>query len=273
MKTRISNKLKKILKIINKPQMKILPGQLAFFIVMSIFPVVTLIGVISTFFNISIDSLVDIMQKTLPTQVSNTLIPFITGNGIDLKVGFSMIAGFIIASNGAYSLIIASNELYNIDNSNYIKRRIKALVLTILLVVLIIFAIVVVAFGDKIINFITSLEFLKSLMTPIKTIYFILKIPGTFLIVLFIIKLIYVIAPDSKIPSKHTTKGALFTTIGVTIATLLYSYYVANFSNYDIFYGSLTNIVVMMMWVYLISYIIVIGISINTSSYSMEKNE
>ena len=135
MKIQISNKLKKILKIINKPQMKILPGQLAFFIVMSIFPVLTLIGVIATFFNISIDSLVDIMQKALPTQVSNTLIPFITGNGIDLKVGFSMIAGFIIASNGAYSLIIASNELYNIDNSNYIKRRIKALVLTILLVV------------------------------------------------------------------------------------------------------------------------------------------
>ena len=54
--------------------------------------------------------------------------------------------------------------------------------------------------------------------------------------------------------------------------TLIYSYYVANFSNYDIFYGGLTNIVIMMMWIYLISYIIVIGISINTHAY-VEKDE
>ena len=80
------------------------------------------------------------------------------------------------------------------------------------------------------------------------------------------------ITPDSKIPSKDTTKGALFTTFGVTIVTLIYSYYVANFSNYDIFYGGLTNIVIMMMWIYLISYIIVIGISINTHAY-VEKDE
>jgi len=273
MKKQIKSKLKKILKIINKPQMKILPGQLAFFMVMSIFPVVALIGLIAASFNISIDMLVDAMKNTLPLEVSNTLLPFITGNGLDLKIGFSMIIGFLIASNGAYSLIIVSNQLYDIDDSNYIKRRIKAFILTILLVVLIIFIIIGLAFGDKIIHFIIGLNFLKAISMPIEIIYSLLKIPVSFLIVLFIIKLIYVIAPDSKVPSKYTTKGAIFTTIGVTLVTLIYSYYVANFSNYNIFYGSLTNIVVMMMWIYLISYIIVIGISINIESYKNQKNE
>lgn len=264
---------KKLFQIILKPEMKILPGQLAFFLVMSVFPIFGLIGFIASIFNISIDSLISFMQNTMPGSLSEILIPFIQGTGLDLKIGISLITGFIIASNGVYSLIITSNQLYGIDNSNYIKRRIKSIFLTILLVLLVIFIIVVLGFGNQIITFITSLKILTSISETIKILFMILKIPFTFLVMLFIIKLIYVVTLDSKVASKHTTKGALFATLGITLTTLLYSYYVANFSKYDIFYGSLTNIVVMMMWLYLISYIIVIGISINTASYNIEKNE
>lgn len=103
---KISIYFKKLLSIINKPEMKILPGQLAFFLVMSVFPILTLIGLVATSFNISMDTLIEFMRKVMPLEVSETLIPFIQGNGIDLKIGFSMIIGFIIASNGAQSLIV-----------------------------------------------------------------------------------------------------------------------------------------------------------------------
>ena len=96
---KISIYFKKLLSIINKPEMKILPGQLAFFLVMSVFPILTLIGLVATSFNISMDTLIEFMRKVMPLEVSETLIPFIQGNGIDLKIGFSMIIGFIIASN------------------------------------------------------------------------------------------------------------------------------------------------------------------------------
>ena len=83
----------------------------------------------------------------------------------------------------------------------------------------------------------------------------------------FNVKLIYTIAPDWKILSKHTTKGAIFTTISWIVVVQIYSYWVSNFSNYDIFYGSLSNIVVLMLLMYIISYILVIGIAINVRSY------
>ena len=158
---KISIYFKKLLSIINKPEMKILPGQLAFFLVMSVFPILTLIGLVATSFNISMDTLIEFMRKVMPLEVSETLIPFIQGNGIDLKIGFSMIIGFIIASNGAQSLIVTSNRLYNIKDSNYLSRRIKALFLTILLVLLTIFTIVVLAFGDNIISFISNIGIFK----------------------------------------------------------------------------------------------------------------
>ncbi|MCM1370802.1 MAG: YihY/virulence factor BrkB family protein [Clostridium sp.] len=263
---------KKLFRIINRPDMKVLPGHLAFFLVMSIFPVFTLIGFFSSLFNLSIDSLTNLLSTAIPKDVSGLLISFITGS-LDFKVGFSMLAGFIIASNGAYSLIVTSNQLYKLDSSNYIKRRIKAILLTILLLVLFIFLIVVFAFGNDIIRFLSNIGFLNGVINIIMKVYQIFKIPLGLLIVFLIIKIIYATTPDSRVPGKYTTNGAIFTTVVGALVTIIYSYYVDNFSNYGLFYGSLTNIVVLMMYLYFISYIIVIGISINANNYNIEKSE
>ena len=77
----------------------------------------------------------------------------------------------------------------------------------------------------------------------------------------------YTIAPDEEIPSKFMNKGALFTTISWIVITFGYSYYVTNFANYSIFYGSLSGIIVMMIWIYLLSFIFVMGIAINAEEY------
>ena len=54
-------------------------------------------------------------------------------------------------------------------------------------------------------------------------------------------------APDKQIPSVHVNRGAGFTTICWTVVTLIYSFYINNFSHYDLFYGSLANIIILML--------------------------
>ena len=63
------------------------------------------------------------------------------------------------------------------------------------------------------------------------------------------------------------TRGAVFTSLGWILVTAIYSYYVNHFANYDIFYGGLSNLIIMMMWIYIIAYIFVIGIAINVETY------
>ena len=70
-------------------------------------------------------------------------------------------------------------------------------------------------------------------------------------------------APDKKIPSRNVNVGAIFATGGWIIITMVYSYYINNYANYSIFYGALANIVILMLWVYLLSYIFVIGLAMN----------
>ena len=81
------------------------------------------------------------------------------------------------------------------------------------------------------------------------------------------VKLIYTLAPDKKISSKYVNIGAAFTTIGWTFVTAIYSYYANNMANYALFYGNMSNIIILMIWIYIISYIFVIGILINANEY------
>ncbi|MDD3392978.1 MAG: YihY/virulence factor BrkB family protein, partial [Bacilli bacterium] len=186
-------------------------------------------------------------------------------------VGFFMITGFILASNGPHSIIIASNTLYSTENANYINRRIKSFVLSIILVILLVFIIVVLGFGNMIVKAIMDMDFLKNISDNLYFIFVLLKWPIAFILIFFTIKVIYTIAPDMNIRSKDVNIGSLFTTLCFMLATAVYSYYVTNFANYDIFYGSLSNIIILMMWIYILSYVLVLGIAINALYYQMAK--
>lgn len=264
---KIKNYLKRLYEMIVTPSMSYLPGNLAFFIVLSIFPILTLIGFISFKFGLSLGAVENAINNALPQNIANVLDPFIQGKGLDSNLLIFMIIGFFLASNGSDAIILTSNNLYGFPNSTYLKRRIKAIFMTILLILLFIFLLVFIGFGNTIINFILSFLKDQKLVDLIYSIFIILKWPFAILIIFFNVKLIYTIAPDWKIMSKHTTKGAIFTTVSWIVVVEIYSFWITHFSRYDLFYGSLSNIAIFMLLIYIISYILALGIAINVKSY------
>lgn len=259
--------INKLISIIRKPEMKVLPGNIAFFLVLSIFPIISLCGVVANIFSVSLDSVISFLSDFLPNGVSYVLIPYISGNGIDIHVGISILTGYLVASNGAHSIIVSCNTLYGFKHSNYIKRRIKSLFVTILLVLLFVFSLIVLAFGNSILKFILSFNIFGNIGDNVYYMFLLLKWPFAIVFIFFMIKMIFIVCPDSFIKGSITTRGALFTTLAWIMSTFIYSFYVNHFSNYDIFYGSLSNIIIMIMWIYILAYSLVIGVAINVQSY------
>lgn len=259
--------LKKLFKLFTRPELKVLPGNIAFFLVLSIFPIITLSGYLASFFNVSLNSVIDLFYRILPDNISDILVSYITGNGMDFHVGFSIITGYIVASNGAQSIIVSCNTLYGFEHKSYIKIRLKALFITILLVFLFIFTLFVLAFGNSILKIVLSFNFFDGIGDSIYYVFLLLKWPIAIVFIYFMMKVIFVVSPNSYIKNNLTTRGALFTSIAWILSTFIYSFYVQHFSHYDIFYGSLSNIIIMMMWIYILAYSLVIGIAINVQSY------
>ena len=73
--------------------------------------------------------------------------------------------------------------------------------------------------------------------------------------------------------SKHTTLGAFITTILWMLSSVIFGYYLEYFANYDILYGNLSSIIILMIWLYAVSFIFVLGMIINTSYYKEEINK
>lgn len=259
--------LKKLFKIINKTEMKILPGQVAFFLLTSLIPSITLFGIICSLFSISISDVVEMFKTIIPNGVFEMISPFINKQINTSSIFLYFLIGFALASNGPHSFILSSNILYRVEHKSYIEDRVKALFLTIILMFVFAFTLVVLAFGNIILKIIFNLNILTDISHIVYPLFIYLKWPIAFLLIYIALKLIYTITPDTKIKSKSVTKGALFTTIGWLFVTALYSYYANNIANYGVFYGSLSNFVILMMWIYFISYIFVVGIGINANNY------
>lgn len=264
--------LKRIYKTVMIDELRILPGNVAFFLILSLIPIITLIGFICGMFSLSMTDVISFLDELIPKDVTKLLLPFLSSVGKGNHFIF-MVVGFAVASNGPHAIILASNELYKTKDSNYLKRRIKAFFLTIILMNVFLFILVFLAFGNIIVKFILNLEIFKNVASTIYNLFVLCKWPIAFMFIFIFVKLLYTLAPDRKIMSKTVNKGASFTTLGWITVTAFYSYYANNIANYNALYGSLSNIIILMMWIYIISYILVIGIVINSNEYRiLEKN-
>lgn len=257
--------LKKIIEIIKKPEMGVLPGQIAFSLLLSIVPIITLIGYAVSIFGIDIDYIINVLNDVIPGGASS-LIPVLNGRTIDIGLTLMLIWMFYLASNGCNSIIIISNQIYGINKSNYIKRRIKAIFMTIAIMLIFILILAFQVFGDKLIGFFSFLKFYDKLYMVFK----ILKGPIIWVIMFIFLRTFYEVAPDRVRKKTHINTGTIFTSIGWIIVTYIYKYIALSNTSYNLFYGALSNIAFLMIWLYAMGFVFVIGLCLNYGEEQMQ---
>ncbi len=264
MKDKIKNYLKRILKLIRLDEMEILPGHLAFYLVLMIVPVCSLVGIFTSVFKI--DGIIQILNNNVPKAVISLIDGAMNTNTNNYNILLFLIFSLWLSSNGTKAIIISSNLLFKIKEKDTIKIRIKAISMVLILFLLIAFIIVVPVLGDLIISTLTN-NFKESATSIITNFYHILKYPLSVFLMFFLLKILYTLAPTEKIDSRYMNNGAWFTTISWLVLSRIYSYHLNNYSNYNIYYGSLSNILILLVWVYLLAYIFTIGLSLNADNY------
>ena len=257
-------------KVLFKPEMAILPGQLAYFFVLAIVPTITLISYEAALLNLSTDVIYDFIGSAFSSDIASMLLA--TTSSSEKGIGFFLvvIVGYFIASNGPASIIITSNTIYGEKQEGFFRRRLKALIMTFVLVLLFIFMLIVPVFGTKIIELFKFVDLNSNVTDNVSMIITFLQGPITWLIMYVFIKILYTMAPNKKVRSKNVGYGALFTTFSWVIITYIYSYYINNLAHYSTFYGGLANIVILMFWFYLLAYAFTIGMALNYRKEEIE---
>ena len=118
----MKEKLLKAIKIFDKPELEILSGNLAFSLAISLVPILTLFVLVASSLSLSIDSLILFMEASFPKDVSDVLVPLVSGTGFDVNIGIALVLGLLIASNGLNSIIVSSNTLYKTKKLSILKK-------------------------------------------------------------------------------------------------------------------------------------------------------
>jgi len=90
-----------------------------------------------------------------------------------------------------------------------------------------------------------------------------LRWPVTAAVMMLCAALAYYLLPDVKQKFKFITPGSVFGTIVWLLATWGFSVYVSNFGNYNVTYGSIGGVIVLLTWFYITGFIFLMGGEMN----------
>ena len=172
---------KNFFKVLRRREMIILPGNISFYLCLAIIPTFGLISYGASILNLSVDFLYNF--------IANLVLGIDLSNDAGLHFFITIIAGLYIASNGADAIIIASNTIYGNPNKNWLRRRIKAMGLSFLFVVLLIFMLIVPVFGNIIVNLIKEVNLNPLITSRIAYIFELLKGPISWIFMFLIMEL------------------------------------------------------------------------------------
>jgi membrane protein len=212
------------------------------------------------------ETLMELLAVVLPPSTNEitfqTLEDIISNpRGGLLSVGF--ILALYFSTNGINSLIEAFNSSYHIREIRpLIQQRILSLGLTLLLSIMLIIAIGLIIFGTVVVNYLVSSEIITTGAAD-------LIIYGKWFVMLamlfFGISILFHLGPALKSKWKLFTPGSIFATIFIIITSIGFNYYINHFSQYNKIYGSIGTLMIILLWMYFNSIILLTGFELNAS--------
>ena len=212
------------------------------------------------------ETLMDLLAIVLPpltNEITFQTLDDIINNprGGLLSVGF--ILALYFSTNGINSLIEAFNASYHIKETRpLIQQRLLSLALTILLSFMLIIAMGLIIFGEIAISYLTNFDIISNSSGD-------LILLGKWLIILLVlflgITVLFNIGPSIKSKWKLVSPGSILATLGIIFTSFGFNYYIYHFSQYNKFYGSIGTLMIILIWMYFNSIILLTGFELNAS--------
>jgi membrane protein len=240
-------------------------AQAAFFLIMSIVPFLSLLLTLIKYLPISQTMLLDTVINVTPVPFEplvTTILEelFAKSNGAILSV--SVLVAIWSAAKGVLAIVRGLQAVYHVNESrNYFVLRFISAIYTVIFVTAIILTLLLLVFSNQIYyalkaDFPTAADFIS------------IFIKQKFLLALCLLTLFFLVVYKLVRRSNNSfislIPGAVIAALSWIVFSYAFSVYIDKFSDFSYTYGSLTTIVLLMLWVYFCMYLLFIGAEINS---------
>lgn len=257
---------RRVIKNVNRHDISLLAAGVALFIMLSIFPALNIAVSLYALFSSpeNIISQMEPLRQLLPEEAFELVMEQLTGlaeaggASLNLTLIVSLILWFWVSRKGAMALIKACNIIYQEQE----KRPFWGLLLMSLL-----FTVVgIVGFvGLALLAILVPIVLgLLPLGETVESLLRILRWPILALIFIFVLQCVYRFAPNRKNAKwRWVTVGAFIATLLWIAASIGFTVYVQNFSNYNETYGAIGSVIILILWFYISAFVVLLGAEIN----------
>lgn len=245
-------------------------AQCAYYTILSFIPFVILLLTLIQYTNVDQQTLFNIISKIIPSSM-NEIVLGIVKEVYSKSIGtisISIVFTLWSAGKGLFALIKGLHEVYNIKDKNsnsLIYLKLMSIVQTIVFIVLITIGLVLLVFGNSLISILQnkfgaleSFTVVSAMLTEIGFVF------ATFIIFLFLYKFM----PKHKVTFKSQAPGAVFGAVVFNAISFVFSKYLDIFKGFSITYGSLTTLILIMIWTYVCFYTVFLGAELNKNIFT-----
>jgi len=235
-------------------------AQIAYFFLMSVVPMLIVLTQVLGIFDVSMDFIKDWLDAHLSTEMGSFLESIFSASSTAIPNFFMILLALWASSSLAFSLsrLTTYTLSYGKYRYNFFTERLKAIPMAVLIILVVAIALIVYVYGEIIAKRVLRNMFVYDLISQIRT-------PLLLLVVFLMILASYYILPRIRVPMRAVLPGSIVATAGIMMVTWFYSQYISRATNYNLLYGAFSNIVAMMLWFYLISWVLCIGMMFNKS--------
>lgn len=259
--------IKKVKEQMNHREIKALPEQIAFNLIMAIVPLLVVIVQLGTYLSLNTDLVKYLITAYAPQEVQQLLLYLFDTTSAPqsgtLFVLLTAISFFWLISKGFYGISTAANTTYQIPLMKFAYlERIFSFMMLCFMILLLVVAIILALFGQAIISLVfhlLNIQVDSYMIILLNT----LRSTISFISYFSFFVLLFYLSPTIKIKIHEIIPGALVTAVGWSVASIGFSFYVNYIANYNKFYGSLSVIIILLFWLYILGYTIMIGLQVN----------
>jgi len=247
-------------------------GSIAFSFFMALFPF--LLFLLNLIPYVPIDNFQEkfllFIDGILPPQTSEFFIPIIEDISANPRGGLLSIVFILtifLMTNGINAIFSGFEySFYVTINRNFFKQYIVALVVSVFLALMLLVTVVIIVYSEYIIGTLKSEDFISNDVFWISTFRYLIFV----ILVYMVIAILYYYGIKEGKTIRFFSIGALVTTLLFMLTTYFFGIYIENFSNYNELYGSIGALLIMMLYIWINSNLLLLGFELNATLKTMK---
>lgn len=246
-------------------------AQLAFFMFLSILPTFILLSQVLGFFSLSLSSIEQWVDINVTGAGADTLRRMLNYSPSGMNSFFLAVTALWAASRVQFAMIRVTNYTLTdgvTTGEGYVKDRLRSLKTILMTIFTVAFSLIVVVYGPIILNLVLG-KVLGAKIT--EAAWMALRWPLAAALYFLMISYNYYVLPSIRVRYRDIVPGSVFASVGFLAVTFVYNIYTTRSVNYDILYGSFSNIVVLMFWFWFIAWVMCLGVTINRVWWATRK--